>query len=246
MVFEQLWGNLRDRMPEEKRLQWRKRMRRLRHPVWLGTLRRTSPLSAEWGYDRGTPIDRYYIEHFLEDRRESIHGRVLEIKDSTYTKRLGAGVTRMDVLDVDSSNPHATLIADLTDARTIPANSFDCFILTQTLQFIYDVRAAIAEAHRLLCPGGVLLATVPTISRLAPRYGLRTDCWRFTPASCTGLFGSIFGEDRVAVYSYGNVLAAVGFLSGLAQEELKPRELDVRDEYFPLILGIRAVKREGP
>ena len=38
--------------------------RRVTRPAWLGTLRRTRPLSADFGYDRGTPIDRYDIERF--------------------------------------------------------------------------------------------------------------------------------------------------------------------------------------
>ena len=45
---------------------------------------------------------------------------------------------------------------------------FDCAIVTQTLQFVYDVRAALATLHRILAPGGVLLATVPGITKISP------------------------------------------------------------------------------
>ena len=57
--------------------QW---VRRLHRPAWLGTLRRTTPLSASWGYDRGTPVERYYIENFLDEHRQDICGRMLEIR----------------------------------------------------------------------------------------------------------------------------------------------------------------------
>src|SRR5689334_3710614 len=33
--------------------------------VRLGDLRRLTPISRNWGFDRGQPVDRYYIENFL-------------------------------------------------------------------------------------------------------------------------------------------------------------------------------------
>ena len=231
--------NLRDKMPPEQR---RYLIQRLRRPAWLGTLRRTAPLSDSWGYDRGTPVDRYYIERFLEEHRQDIHGRVLEVKDSGYTDRYGVGVERLDVLDIDPSNPRATIIADLTAADAIPPDQFDCFVLTQTLQFIYDTRAALRHAHRILRPGGVLLATVPALSRLDRRL---VDYWRLTAASCTALFGEVFEAEQLAVRSYGNVLTAIAFLTGMAYQELTRRELEACDEHFPVIIAVRATKRRN-
>jgi hypothetical protein len=218
----------------------RQRLRRLAQPAWLGTLRRTDPLSASWGRDRGTPVDRYYIEHFLEAHRQDIRGRVLEVRDSTYTGRYGGELARRDVLDIDPSNRCATIVADLAAAHGIRADQFDCFILTQTLQFIYDVRAALQHARRILRPGATLLATLPAISRVDRRQS--GDYWRFTAASCARLFGEVFGEQHVQVQSYGNVLAAIAFLAGMAHEELSRRELMAYDEFFPVIITVRARK----
>lgn len=234
---------IKEQIPAEQRVRLQRRLRRLSRPVWPGVLRRTTPLSDTWGYDRGTPIDRYYIERFLADHRADITGRVLEVKDSSYTERFGSAVQYFDVLDLDPENPRATIVADLTAAHDVATDQFDCFLLTQTLQLIYDMRSALIHAHRILRPGGVLLVTVPTISRIVPRYGLGTDYWRFTPASCSRLFGEIFGPDNIRVQSYGNVLAAVGFLAGMAREELSSNELEQHDEYFPLITAVRAVKQ---
>src|SRR6266508_3982008 len=100
-------------------LERRRHLRRLSRPAWLGTLRRTTPLSDEWGFDRGTPVDRYYIECFLEEHHRDIHGRVLELRDSTYTDRYGIDVERSDVLDINPANSRATIIADLTAAHAI-------------------------------------------------------------------------------------------------------------------------------
>jgi SAM-dependent methyltransferase len=207
----------------------------------MGSLRTTKPISSGWGFDRGRPVDRYYIDSFLEGHRKDIQGRVLEILNSDYTYRFGSRIERADILDIDPANQQATILADLAAADSISGDSFDCFLLTQTLQLIYDVKSAIAHSHRILRPGGVLLVTIPAVSRLAgDGY---TDYWRFTPASCARLFGEIFGPDQVTITAYGNVLSAVAFLEGMACEELSRRELDVIDERYPVLLAIRAVKK---
>lgn len=236
---ERLWDEI---SPEWwDRLQ--KSLRRLAHPAWLGTIRRTTPLSDAWGFDRGTPVDRYYIEQFLQEYQPDIRGRVLEVKDSGYTDRYGAKVQSREVLDIDSTNPRATIIADLAAAGAIPPNQFDCFILTQTLQYIYDTRAALAHAHRLLGPGGVLLVTVPSLSRMSGRFDPEVDYWRFTVHSCSFLFGEVFGAEQVTVRAYGNVLSAIAFLTGMAYQELSRRELETHDDCFPVIIAVRAVKK---
>lgn len=222
-------------------LRWRKRLQRLRRPAWLGTIRRTTPLSDHYGRDRGTPVDRYYIEQFLAAERAAIRGRVLEVMNRDYTVRFGAAVDRSDVLDIDPDNLDATIIGDLTSADAVPTSSFDCFILTQTLQYIYDLEAAVAHAHRILGPGGTLLCTVPVVSRI-DRRELESEYWRLTAAACSRLFGGVFAPDDVVVRGRGNLLSAVAFLVGMAAEELSARELERDDPFFPLIVTVRATK----
>ena len=212
------------------------RWRRLLRPAWPAILRRTRPLSDVWGFDRGTPVDRHYIESFLAGHRADIRGRVLEVQDSVYTDLYGSGVEARDVLDADPANPRATIVADLADTETLPEGVFDCFILTQTLHLIYDLPAALRSCRRLLRPGGVLLATGPAVSRF--RGG--ADFWRFTPASLERLLEEAF--EQVTVRAYGNVLAANAFLSGMAKEEIPSRLLDEQDACFPVIVAGRAVK----
>jgi hypothetical protein len=230
------------RLPQEEAARARRRLRRLSRPARLGNLRRTLPLSDEFGYDRGTPIDRYYIEQFLQENRGCVRGRVLEVKDTGYTDRFGNGVTAKEVLDIDTENPLATIVADLAAPNVIPDASFDCFILTQTLQYVYDARAALAHAHRILKPSGALLATVPAVSPIVDESHL-TDYWRFTPESCSALFGEIFGRESIRVRAYGNVLTAIAFLAGMAYEELTGPELAVQDSRFAMLISVNAVKR---
>jgi SAM-dependent methyltransferase len=217
----------------------RRGIRRIRRPARLGSLRRTTPISDEYGRDRGTPIDRYYIEGFLERERRFIRGRVLEVLDAAYTRRFGIGVQQSEVLDIDATNPNATIVADLTAADVIPSGSFDCVILTQTLQYVYDVRAAVEHVSRMLEPGGVALCTLPSVTRVGRR-SLESEYWRFTVASARSLFEASFGRGAVEVESHGNVLTSIAFLSGLAAEELSQRELDETDPFFPLLVSVRA------
>ncbi len=233
--------SIRDRIPGEQRLRLRQQIHRIKHPAWMGNLRRISPLSDEWGRERGLPIDRYYIERFLETNRADIRGDVLEVKDAAYTRRFGTAVTRADVLDIDARNSDATIVADLARAESIPDNCFDCFVLTQTLQFVDDLPAAVAHTHRILKPGGVLLATLPAISRVERAYA-DSDYWRFNPAICSRLFGQAFGPSQISVQTFGNVLSAIAFLTGMAKQELTAEELDAADPYYPVIVGVRAVK----
>lgn len=212
----------------------------LRRPLRLGSLGRTRPLSDHWGADRGSPIDRYYIEEFLRRHQADIAGRVLEIKNTEYTEKFGISVTKADVLDIDEANPRATVVADLATGDGIPNDAFDCFVLTQTLQFIYRLEDAVNVTRRVLRPGGVLLATVPVISRIDRHAGVEHDFWRLTPAACSRLFGSVYGEENVEVEAFGNVLSGIGFLTGLAREELGDQRLDVTDDLFPVLVGIRA------
>jgi SAM-dependent methyltransferase len=218
-------------------------MGRRPHPgrVRWGDLRRLTPISRRFGYERGLPIDRYYIERFLASRSGDIHGRVLEVGDRAYTSRFGGErVTQSDVLHVSTGNPLATLVADLARADHIPRNSFDCVVLTQTLHLVYDVRAATATLHRILKPGGVLLATVPGLSQLEDGEWANTWYWSFTSRSASRIFSEVFAD--VEVRTRGNVLGATAFLQGIAAEELAEAELEHNDPLYQLLITIRAVK----
>ncbi len=211
--------------------------------VRFGDLRRREPMSRSFGYDRGLPVDRLYIERFLATHAADVRGRTLEAGEDTYTRRFGRdGVERRDVLHPRAGAPGATVIADLARAEHLPGDTFDCIVLTQTLQYIYDLPAAVRTLHRILKPGGVLLATVPGLSPLDDQAW--AWCWSFTPHSARLLFSSVFPGRAVEVEAHGNVLAATAFLHGIATEELRPEELDHHDPSYPLLITVRAVKEK--
>jgi SAM-dependent methyltransferase len=217
---------------------WRRRRVKRR---WL-SLRRTTPFSSYFGFDRGTPVDRVYIHDFLAEHAADIQGSVLEVADSRLAEGFGKErVRERHVLDVDASNPNATLVADLGVPGSLPAGRFDCFILTQTLQLIPDLENAVENAWRSLAEDGTLLITVPTLSRAPPEW-LKQDCWRLTPAGLRVLLERCCLGAAIHVRGYGNVMAAAAFLYGLSAEELDLDRLRREDAHHP-ILACARVKR---
>ncbi len=215
--------------------------------TWWGELRRTRPFCRKFGYSRGKPVDRYYIEAFLAGHAGDIRGRVLEVGDASYTRRFGgAAVDRADVLQHPPGDARGTFIGDLASGAGLPDDAFDCIILTQVLECICDCRAALRHVFRALRPGGVLLLTGGCLSRISTydmqRWG---DFWRFTPQSLQGLLCECTEPGLVMVRSRGNAVAATAFLFGLAQHELTPLELERQEECAPLIVTARAAKPQA-
>jgi SAM-dependent methyltransferase len=209
----------------------------------LGDLDRTTPLSKAFGYDRGGPLDRYYIENFLAKNADAIRGRVLEIGDNEYTLRFGGNkVQQSDILHVDERNKSATFVGDLSDAPNLPDNSFDCIVLTQTLHLIYNHIDALKTCYRILKPGGKLLLTVPGISHIDQGEWMDYWLWAYTKASITKLLHEAFVPEKIAIETHGNVLVASGFLFGMGVTEISKKKLDVNDPHYQLIITAVASK----
>ena len=195
-----------------------KMLLRRRPRVSWGRLRRMQPVSDDWGLERGTPVDRVYIEQFLERHAEDVRGRVLEIHDTRYTRAYGgARVTSSDVLDINSQNREATIVADLAGEESLPAQRFECAIVTQTLQFVGR-------------PG-----------RVDPDWR-DTDLWRFTPRGLETLLRRFGDWDELEVTGYGNLLTSLAFLIGAADVDLRRAKLSFENENFPLVACGRARK----
>jgi SAM-dependent methyltransferase len=215
--------------------------------VQLGDLDRLTPISRDWGFDRGRPIDRLYIERFIAAHAGDIQGDVLEVSNNDYTVRFGgAQVSRSDILHPDDGNPRATVVADLAVPNPSLEGRFDCIICTQTLQLIYEFRSAVTQIHDWLKPGGVALVSVPGISQISREDMKQTgDYWRFTGAAVRRMFAEEFGEGAAEIDVLGNVLAATAFLHGIAAEEFDEADLLEKDPQFQMLTTVRAVRREG-
>jgi len=226
-----------------------KRLAGRRPPPPLGRVRfgdfdNSSPISPDFGFDRGTPVDRYYVEGFLAAHSDDIRGRALEVGNAFYCRKFGTGIVQQDVLHVTADNPEATIVGDLSVPGVLPERAFDCLLVTQTLHLIYDMHAAVAAMYRALKPGGVLLLTCPGISQVDRGEWGATWFWSLTRLAAERMFGDVFGAAGVAAETRGNVYAAVCFLQGLALEEVDIDKLDVLDTAYPVIVTVCARKPE--
>jgi len=209
---------------------------------YLNSLLRSTPVNREWGFNRGVPIDRFYIHRFLSKNSDLLRGNVLSVGDDFYAQRYKhETLKKSDVLHI-SDTANATIVADLTNAPQVASNSFDCFLLIQTLQLIYDVRSAIETTHRILKPGGTVLATFPGITPLKDEEWNEFWCWNFTTTSALKLFLEFFDADEVEVLSHGNVKAATAFLHGLSVKDCGAHDLILSDSAFPVIITVKARK----
>lgn len=216
-----------------------------RRPRW-GNMRRLQPFSTDFARDRGTPVDRIYIERFLEGNRAHVFGDVLEVQEPGYTRRYGGiRVRREHVVDIDPRNPRATVVADLSAGASLPAAAYDCAIVTETLQLLPDEHAALRNLYRALRPGGTLLLTVPCLSRQDPG-AVDSDRWRMLPLGLGERLARACPDGEIHVEGHGNLVSAVAFLAGLAAEELRAAELDTEDPAFPIVACARVTKPPLP
>lgn len=208
-------------------------------PRW-GNLRRTTPFSDRYGFDRGTPIDRYYLAQFLRRHAPLITGDVLEIQVPAYTERYGVNVRTSHTLDIDPQFA-PTFVCDLAEsAAVVPDASYDCFLLPNTLQHLRSLEAALAQALRIVRPGGVVLASAAALERLNSAHD---DYWRLSPLAWQIVADRAWPGCEVEVRGHGNCLAVVAAALGLAVEELTPAELDVADDRFPVLTTVFCRKR---
>jgi SAM-dependent methyltransferase len=204
----------------------------------------TVPISEYFGLERGTPIDRFYIEYFLKENAVLIKGKVVEIAENTYTSKYGNDVTSAEILHIDENFSDATIIADLSEPSTIPENWADVFICTQTLNFIYDIAHATESIHKILKPNGKAIITVAGLSQISrfdmDRWG---DYWRFTDKSLYKLLSKTFGEKNIEIKVFGNSFAATMLIQGIALEEVEKKKLLLTDTNYQLIIGVVATKQ---
>ena len=201
------------------------------------------PVSRAFGYERGQPIHRYYVQRFFERHCSQIRGRCLEFHDPGYVRSYGGRrPSQIDVLDLSEENRHATIVADLTKPNDLPSHTFDCIVCVHVLHLVYEADVFTKELHRLLAPGGTLLLAVPGTSMIDPDW---TEYRRWTGLGVQTLLRQFFNPFNIIVETFGNSLAAAAEMRGLASDEIAPWELDAKDDLFQVEVCGLAVKSDA-
>ncbi len=200
------------------------------------------PVSKRFGQERGTAIDRFYIESFLAAQKKDIKGTVMEIAEKRYITMFPENISEAVVLHVNGWGEEVVK-GNLATGEGIEENRIDCMICTQTIQFIYDIHSMVKNIYKLLKTGGTVMLTASAISPIS-LYDYRNwgEYWRFTEQSMKKLLAEVFDESQIEVYSYGNMKAAVAFMFGVCQEEMDLADLEYYDEQFPMIVAAIARK----
>ncbi len=199
------------------------------------------PISRRYGCEHGTPIDRYYIDKFLQNNISFIRGVIAEIGDDRYIQKYAHDIEGTFILHINGDGKNAIKV-DLSTGEGVEENKFDCLICTQTIQFIYDIEAAVSSIVKMLKPGGVGLITANGIVQISLHdYWKWGDYWRVTEMTMQ----RIAEKSHVMHYeiaSYGNVRVAAAEMYGLCVEDLLADSFDLQDEQYPVIVTMKIIK----
>lgn len=163
---------------------------------------------AAWEGIRGISARMKYSARWHTLRRSRpAPGRLLEVGCATGTFLSLARERGWQVTGVEVSEEAAALGRDLQDldirtgtleSADLPASSFDAVLACDVLEHVPFPRPFLAEARRVLRPGGALLVQCPNFGSLSARMTGRSwgwllpgeHLWQFTPRSLSGLLRS--------------------------------------------------------
>ena len=167
----------------------------------------------------------------------------MEIAEKTYTDRYASGDYTANILTFDKNDSNADIIGNLETGEGIVSDKYNCFIMTQTLPFIFDIKTAAENSIKLLKKGGTLLITVPGITQIS-RYDMDRwgHYWSFTDLSLRKLYSDIVPSENIEIETFGNVKTAASFLYGYSQEDLIKKDFKKNDNDYQLIIGARITK----
>lgn len=196
------------------------------------------PFCTDFGFSRGTPVGRYYIQQFLTSQAHHIEGRILDFGDNRYAS-LFPNSTSYEIVDIESKSG-VDYVCDIHTGTAIPNSRFDAVVCCQVLEHLRDPQLALRVIHQKLKPGGILLLSAPFINQV---HYVPTDFWRFTPDAIRRLFESAQFE-RIEIDFGGNSLVSTGSLLGMVAEDFTGSELSRKDSTYPY--NILAIGRKPP
>jgi SAM-dependent methyltransferase len=96
------------------------------------------------------------------------HGKLIDIGcgDMPYKDLILDKVTQYDTLDIERRVAEVKFVCDIQNMDIISDNSYDSAVCLEVLEHVQNPFQAIAEVHRILKKGGMLILSVPHLSRL--------------------------------------------------------------------------------
>jgi len=204
-------------------------------------------LANDFGFSRGKPFDRYYIEDFLSMNRNLIYGKCLEFGDTVYTLAYGRSVSRATPFYY-SDTPlilETAYYGDICHANSFPPSTFDCIICTNVLNYILNAQEALVGMKKILSDSGSIIVTVAGPSTQISRYDMDRwgDFWRFTERSFLFLVENA-GLSANSIKIYGNPYAAVHQILGGSVEDQPDICFADHHPDYPMIIAMVLTKNQ--
>ena len=218
-------------------IQMRASFNRIVSPSQL-TLNSINKYSEKFGFDRGTPIDRYYIDEFIRNLElNNEFNTALEFGELNYVEQFNVS-HKFFLSHPDFSKSKDTknqILFDLNTQKKYDGQKFDLIISTNVINFTKNPFVTLRHHIDMLNIDGTIFLTASSsmpISQFdAERWG---DYWRFTPDAMHHLLENLDCEYQVE--SLGNFKSSVAFLCGLASEEMEESDLKEKDNRYPLLV----------
>ena len=185
----------------------------------------------------GTPVDRYYLNKFLDRIRPLVAGETLEIGGSSANREMYRFSKTTSYQSMDAALQSAADVkADAHYPKTWKRAQFHTILAFNVLEHCRRPWNVIENIHRWLISGGRFFGVVPIAQRV---HNDPKDYWRIMPDALSALFEDF---DSVEVATFGNLKSCFASLAGISAEEISVEELDEVDPYYPVVACVYAVK----
>tara|TARA_Y100000385_G_scaffold274995_1_gene318802 strand:+ start:293 stop:985 length:693 start_codon:yes stop_codon:yes gene_type:complete len=203
-------------------------------------------ISNDFGFGRGTPIDRYYLEIFLKTNQKYFIGESLEFGSDFYLKKYNNRIKSFDVFTsfLDKKNSKNIIKGDLSLIEDLPKEKYDFIVCTNVLNFIYEIDSAIKGLHKMLKKNGICLISLAGFSTHVSRYDMDKwgDYWRLSKKTAIKIFKKNNFEIEEC-NSYGNVYLASAQMKGFCVEDIDNEMLKNVDNDYQMLITLRIKKK---
>ena len=205
------------------------------HQLDWGTMRRRFAICEWFGFSRGAPVDRYYLDRFVAEIRERVVGEVLEIGGRSANRELYGfpNVTRYQTLDM-RPGPGVDIVGDAHDPAIHPPDSVDSIVAFNVLEHCEQPWKVVENMRLWLRRGGWAFCMVPNAQRI---HAMPRDYWRALPEAVQWMFRDFSTRE---IRQYGNPTTVIAAYLGIAAEELSRDELDEIHLDYPVATCISA------